>query len=150
MVGFWRTRTIAALREPWHLRADVVLLARVLHDWNDNTALRILRQAHSALVRGGQIFVVEMLIPEEDVAGSLCDLHLLMATGARSARPLNTQRSWRRLISRHARFGDYPRSLPYWLGWRSERRDCVAYSPWGAPLAGRGADGSAKTPLLDK
>ena len=71
----------ADLCEPWHLQADVVLLARVLHDWNDDNALRILRQARSALGCGGQIFIVEMLIPEGGVAGSLCDLHLLMATG---------------------------------------------------------------------
>jgi hypothetical protein len=29
----------------------------------------------------GRIFLIEMLMPEAGVAGSLCDLHLLMATG---------------------------------------------------------------------
>lgn len=66
---------------PWNIEADVVLFARVLHDWNDADALHILRQARSALPRGGRLFVIEMIVPDDGVAGSLCDLHLLMATG---------------------------------------------------------------------
>lgn len=69
------------LFEPWGVRADAVSLCRVLHDWNDANALRILRQARAVLAPGGQLFIVEMLLPEEGCAGSLCDLHLLMATG---------------------------------------------------------------------
>jgi hypothetical protein len=66
---------------PWGVSADAVILARVLHDWDDADALRILRQARTALPRGGRLFVVEMLLPENNAAGGLCDLHLLMATG---------------------------------------------------------------------
>jgi hypothetical protein len=69
------------LFEPWHLEADAVVLARVLHDWNDSDALRILRHARATLSPGGRLFIVEMVIPLNGVAGSLCDLHLLMATG---------------------------------------------------------------------
>lgn len=68
---------------PWGLRADVVLLSRVLHDWNDQAAIRILTRAREALPVGGRVIVVEMLIPEGGTAGALCDLHLLMATGGR-------------------------------------------------------------------
>jgi hypothetical protein len=66
---------------PWAVEADVVVLARVLHDWDDRSAMEILRHARQALSVGGRLFVVEMLVPETGVAGSLCDLHLLMATG---------------------------------------------------------------------
>jgi hypothetical protein len=66
---------------PWEVRADAVILARVLHDWNDTDALRILRRAREVLPQGGALFVVEMLLPENNPAGGLCDLHLLMATG---------------------------------------------------------------------
>lgn len=76
----WRSTNIF---EPWGLVADVVLLSRVLHDWDDDAALRILTQARAALPVGGRIFVIEMLIPESSVAGALCDIHLLMATGGR-------------------------------------------------------------------
>jgi hypothetical protein len=73
----------ADLFEPWRLEADVVLLSRVLHDWDDEGARRILGHARAALCPGGRVFVIEMLLPDGGVAGGLCDLHLLMATGGR-------------------------------------------------------------------
>ena len=69
--------------KPWKVKADVVLLARVLHDWDDVAAKKILMQARASLSSGGRIFIVEMLLSEHSVAGSLCDLHLLMVTGGR-------------------------------------------------------------------
>lgn len=71
----------ADLFQPWEVRADAVVMARVLHDWDNPKAIELLRHAHSVLPAGGRLFVVEMLVPENGVAGSLCDLHLLMATG---------------------------------------------------------------------
>jgi hypothetical protein len=73
----------ADIFERWGLKADVVLLSRVLHDWDDAAALRILRHARAALPIGGRICVIEMLLPENSGEGGLCDLHLLMATGGR-------------------------------------------------------------------
>jgi 2-polyprenyl-3-methyl-5-hydroxy-6-metoxy-1,4-benzoquinol methylase len=67
--------------DAWDMDADVVVLARVLHDWNDEDTLRILARARGSLRAGGRIFVVEMVLPESSFAGGLCDLHLLMATG---------------------------------------------------------------------
>lgn len=67
--------------KPWDVQADVVLLTRILHDWNDQATIQILRRARETLPTGGQIFVVEMLLSPESMNGSLCDLHLLMATG---------------------------------------------------------------------
>lgn len=71
----------ADLFEPWNVSADAVILARILHDWDDERALGILRNAWLALKPGGTVFLVEMLLPEGGVAGALCDLHLWMATG---------------------------------------------------------------------
>lgn len=76
----WRS---ADLFEPWDVQADAVILSRVLHDWDDADALRILQRAREALSPGGRVFIVEMLVPEGGVAGAQCDLHLLMATGGR-------------------------------------------------------------------
>ena len=76
----WRS---GSLFEPWGLDADVVLLSRVLHDWDDSEAIRILAHARAALPRGGRVCIIEMLLPEAGVAGSLCDLHLLVVTGGR-------------------------------------------------------------------
>ncbi len=68
---------------PWDVEADAVVMARVLHDWDDEDARRILRGAHQALPAGGRLFVIEMVGPGSGTAGSLCDLHLLAATGGK-------------------------------------------------------------------
>lgn len=68
---------------PWGVSADVALLSRVLHDWDDQPALAILRRAREALPTGGRVFIIEMVLAEESAAGALCDLHLLVATGGR-------------------------------------------------------------------
>ena len=73
----------ADLFGPWDIEGDAVILARVLHDWDDGPALRLLRNAHRALLPGGRLFVIEMILPEDDPAGALCDLHLLAVTGGR-------------------------------------------------------------------
>ncbi|CAA0097857.1 Phenazine-1-carboxylate N-methyltransferase [BD1-7 clade bacterium] len=65
----------------WPITADHVLLARVLHDWPDDDAVFILKNAFTALKETGQIHVIEMLLKDGDSSGSLCDLHLLAATG---------------------------------------------------------------------
>jgi len=62
---------------------DVVILARVLHDWDDAAAVEILKNAKQALLPGGEIFVLEMLMQEGSSSGALCDLHLLAATGGK-------------------------------------------------------------------
>lgn len=87
------------LFEPWNVRADVVTLARVLHDWDDGDAAKILSRARSALSPGGRLFIIEMLMSEQGVSGALCDLHLLMATGGRE----RSQDAFKRLLS-HAGF----------------------------------------------
>lgn len=67
----------------WGAEGEVVLLARVLHDWPEEPALQILRNARESLVEGGRLFLVEMLVEDDGAFGGLCDLHLLMATGGR-------------------------------------------------------------------
>ena len=71
------------LFDRWGIEGDAVILARVLHDWDDGSALRILRRARRALPSGGRMFVIEMALPEDGAAGGLCDLHLLAVTGGR-------------------------------------------------------------------
>lgn len=71
------------LFEPWGIEGDAVILARVLHDWDDASALRLLHRARRALPPGGRVFVIEMVLPEDGAAGGLCDLHLLAVTGGR-------------------------------------------------------------------
>src|SRR5207247_1073165 len=72
-----------SLFELWPAHADAIVLARVLHDWPDEDAVRILRRAREALVPGGRVYVVEMLRPAQGYQGALLDLHMLVVTGGR-------------------------------------------------------------------
>jgi SAM-dependent methyltransferase len=83
------------LFEPWPLTADVVVLARVLHDWDDSRATRLLSHARAALRPAGRLVILEMVLDEEALAGGLCDLHLLAVTGGQE----RTQRQFERLLS---------------------------------------------------
>jgi SAM-dependent methyltransferase len=73
------------LFKPWSIGADAIFLARVLHDWNDEDALRILVQARKALKPGGRLYVIELVLDtaEGDMRGGLLDLHMLVCTGGR-------------------------------------------------------------------
>ncbi|MCY4098073.1 MAG: methyltransferase, partial [Rhodospirillales bacterium] len=96
------------LFEPWGVEGDVVILARVLHDWDDGPALRLLRQARRALPSGGRVFVVEMVLPEDGAGGALCDLHLLTVTGGRE----RTASEYAALLERTGFTFDGVRRLP--------------------------------------
>jgi hypothetical protein len=65
----------------WPIRADKLILARVLHDWNDEQVVFILQNARAALKPGGELLVFEMLLSKSGYSGGLCDLHLLAVTG---------------------------------------------------------------------
>jgi SAM-dependent methyltransferase len=84
------------LFEPWPLTAEVVVLARVLHDWDDSRAIRLLSHARAALRPAGRLIILEMVLDEESPAGGLCDLHLLAVTGGQE----RTQRQFERLLSK--------------------------------------------------
>lgn len=65
----------------WPMSADKILLARVLHDWNDLQVIQILSNAAAVLKPDGQVYIFEMLLEDDSYGGSLCDLHLLCVTG---------------------------------------------------------------------
>lgn len=65
----------------WPVSSDAVILARVLHDWPDEDALRILRRARQAMPSGGTLYLVEMVLDESTAAGGLLDLHMMVMTG---------------------------------------------------------------------
>ena len=64
----------------WQTGADAVLLARVLHDWNDQKAALILTKANLALPLGGKLFVVEA---DGETTEAMVSLHLLTVGGGR-------------------------------------------------------------------
>jgi ubiquinone/menaquinone biosynthesis C-methylase UbiE len=66
--------------------ADAYLLSRVLHDWDDDSAARILATVRAALPSHGKVLLVEALLPERAAdrpAAIWMDLHMLVLFGAR-------------------------------------------------------------------
>ncbi len=66
--------------------ADTYLLSRVLHDWDDPDATRILRTCRNRMQPGSRLLIVEAVLPERAVdnpAVTLMDLHMLLLLGAR-------------------------------------------------------------------
>ncbi|MHC5609970.1 MAG: methyltransferase [Nostoc sp.] len=62
---------------------DAYILKRILHDWDDERAITILKNCHRAMAKNGKILVAERLIPlgNEPYAGKLIDLDMLVMTG---------------------------------------------------------------------
>lgn len=65
--------------------ADLFLLKLILHDWNDETCLSILKNCRRAINPGGRILVIEMLIGEIGTPGSaaMMDMDMLVMLGGR-------------------------------------------------------------------
>lgn len=59
--------------------ADAYFLKMILHDWNDEECIAILRTIHRHASGAGRIFIVEHVIPEANVphTAKLFDLHML-------------------------------------------------------------------------
>jgi SAM-dependent methyltransferase len=67
-------------------RADVYILANVLHDWDDADSVRILASCRRSMAKDGRVLIVERLIPDdpaEAVPTLLSDLNMLVFTGGR-------------------------------------------------------------------
>ncbi len=64
-------------------------LSRVIHDWDDEQALLILRCCHGAAAPGASLLLIERLLPDpvqidpQDQAVSVSDLNMLVMTGGR-------------------------------------------------------------------
>jgi hypothetical protein len=60
--------------------ADIYLLKNVLHDWNDEEAVRILKRCRHAMRQDGRVVVIEMLLGEMGEVGiaPLMDLNMMV------------------------------------------------------------------------
>lgn len=64
--------------------ADVVTMGNILHDWDEETKLILIRKAYNALPRGGAFVAIENIIDDErkqNVFGMMMSLNMLIETG---------------------------------------------------------------------
>ncbi len=65
--------------------ADAYILKRIIHDWNDEDALKILKHCRRAIGRDGTLLLIECVLkpPNEPDLGKFLDLHMLVLLGGR-------------------------------------------------------------------
>ena len=64
-------------------QADVLTMARILHDWNLDEKRMLIRKAYEALPKGGALVVIEMLIDDDrrqGIFGLMMSLNMLIET----------------------------------------------------------------------
>src|SRR3954464_9114194 len=77
---------------------DAYLMKAILHDWDDDDALKILGNIRSAIAPGGKLILLESVLPERSSSdiGLLIDLEMLVAVGGKE----RTHAEWANLLSR--------------------------------------------------
>lgn len=80
---------------------DIYLLSRILHDWPDEKAGRILTNCRRAIRSDGTVLIMDAVIPEGDAPhlGKQIDLQMLFLVGGIE----RTEEEWRRLLE-YSRF----------------------------------------------
>lgn len=64
---------------------DAYVMKHIIHDWDEDRSLAILRNAHRAMKDDGRLLLVETLIPEDSNPSfsKLSDIHMMVMTGGR-------------------------------------------------------------------
>jgi hypothetical protein len=80
--------------------ADAYLMKFILHDWEDEQATAILRNCHSAIPPGGQLLIIEKMLPEranqENGREFVFDIVMMAAIGGKE----RTENEFRNLLTR--------------------------------------------------
>ncbi len=63
---------------------DAYIMKHIIHDWNDEHALRILKNCHRAMASATKLLLIEMVIPSgnEPFFGKFLDLEMLLIGGS--------------------------------------------------------------------
>ncbi|MFB7512289.1 methyltransferase [Streptomyces sp. NPDC056144] len=79
--------------------ADVYLLSRILHDWDDERCRTILRHCAEAMPSGADLLIVERLLPTDGTPSlaTAWDLHMMCNTGGRE----RTAEQYARMLGEH-------------------------------------------------
>jgi ubiquinone/menaquinone biosynthesis C-methylase UbiE len=75
--------------------ADAVIMKWIIHDWNDEQSIAIMKNCHRALPENGTLILVEAVVPPGDEMhfAKFIDLNMLVMTGGRE----RTEEEFRRL-----------------------------------------------------
>jgi hypothetical protein len=75
---------------------DAYILKHILHDWEDADAIRILRNVHTAMGRGGKLLVIEQVVTPRNEPGmaKIMDLEMMVLPGGRE----RTEPEWNDLL----------------------------------------------------
>jgi hypothetical protein len=77
--------------------ADAYIMKHIIHDWNDEQSIKILRNIHRAMNEKGKVLIVEMVVPEgnEPSPSKMMDIQMLVATGGKE----RTEIEYRKLLN---------------------------------------------------
>ncbi len=64
---------------------DAYILKTIIHDWDEERAIKILKNVHRAMKDDGKLLLIETVISEDSGQpfAKLCDLHMMIMTGGR-------------------------------------------------------------------
>jgi len=65
-------------------KADVVTMGNILHDWDEDTKIKLMKTAYDALPKGGVFIAIEHVIDDDrkqNVFGLMMSLNMLIETG---------------------------------------------------------------------
>ncbi|TXT58698.1 MAG: hypothetical protein BAJALOKI1v1_1580007 [Promethearchaeota archaeon] len=67
------------------IKADCIILSRVLHDWNDTKVQELLKNIKHSLLDKGRLIIFETIVPENDAKniGTTLNFNLLVTLGGR-------------------------------------------------------------------
>jgi hypothetical protein len=78
---------------------DVYIMSHIIHDWNDEACITLLKNTHQAMTDNGKLLLVETVIQGENapIAGEMMDLNMLVMTPGGRER---TEEEYRTLLEK--------------------------------------------------
>ncbi len=65
-------------------KADIITMGNILHDWDEETKLMLMKKAYDALPEGGAFIAIESIIDDDrkqNVFGMMMSINMLIETG---------------------------------------------------------------------
>jgi ubiquinone/menaquinone biosynthesis C-methylase UbiE len=77
--------------------ADIYMMKHIIHDWNDEQSVRILKNIHRAMNDDGKLLIVEMVVPvgNEPSPSKMLDIEMLIMEGGKE----RTEKEYRELLA---------------------------------------------------